>query len=45
MYKKKRRELLKRFMDKPSIYATRMFNHEYEQQARENLKRSLAKLS
>jgi len=45
VYKKKRRELLKRFLDKPGIYATKIFHDEYERQARENLKRSLAKLS
>jgi len=45
VYKKKRRDLLKSFFDKPCIYTTKMFHSEYEQQARENLKRSLAKLS
>jgi len=45
IYKKKRSELLKSFLDKPSIYATKIFHDECERQARENLKRSLAKLS
>jgi len=45
VYKKKRKAVLKHFLDKPSIYAVKIFHDAHERQARENLKRALAKLS
>ncbi|MBI4991981.1 MAG: pantetheine-phosphate adenylyltransferase [Candidatus Harrisonbacteria bacterium] len=40
-----RTAILRSFLARPSIYATEYFRNKYEKQARENLARSLAKLS
>lgn len=39
-----RTAILKTFLDRPSIYSTDFFRNRYEQQARENLNRSILKL-
>jgi predicted metal-dependent HD superfamily phosphohydrolase len=40
-----RRAVLKAFFERPTIYSTEFFRNKYEKSARENLKRSLEKLS
>ena len=44
VFRKKRAEILKGFLDRPSIYNTDYFRARYEIQARKNLKRSLTRL-
>lgn len=44
MYRRKRREILQYFLDRPCIYNTELFYAEYEHRARENLKRSVERL-
>ncbi len=43
-FREKRSEILQRFLHRPYIYHTPFFRQRYEQQARENLKRSIAQL-
>jgi predicted metal-dependent HD superfamily phosphohydrolase len=45
VFRAKRTELLKDFLDRPSIYLTAHFQEKYEKAARRNLKRSLKNLS
>jgi predicted metal-dependent HD superfamily phosphohydrolase len=44
-FRDERRSILQGFVARPSIYATSFFREKYERQARENLGRSIAKLS
>jgi predicted metal-dependent HD superfamily phosphohydrolase len=44
IYRRKRREILESFLGRPAIYNTARFIGRYEQQARANLARSLARL-
>ncbi len=44
LFRSRRREILKAFLDRPSIYSTRVFVEAYESQARENLERSIKTL-
>ncbi len=44
VYRVKRSEVLEMFLDRPFIYNTAYFQQYFELQARENLKRSIAKL-
>lgn len=44
LYRRKRREVLASFLDRPSIYSTSPFQEHYEARARENLARSIARL-
>lgn len=44
LYRRKRREVLTSFLERPSIYSTPAFRERYETQARENLARSIARL-
>ena len=44
IFRKKRAEILKHFLDRPSVFLTEYFQRKYEKQARENLKRSISKL-
>ncbi len=41
----KRTEILRRFLERPSIYTTRHFRNKFEAAARANLERSIAKLA
>ncbi|MCY2994784.1 MAG: N-methyl-D-aspartate receptor NMDAR2C subunit [Planctomycetota bacterium] len=43
-FREKRREVLLRFADRPSIYSTAFFQQRFEQNARENLARAIAAL-
>ena len=45
VFNKGRKEILQRFLDKPNIYYTDYFRNKYELIARNNLKRSIEKLS
>ena len=45
IFRSKRAEILKSFLDRPSIYGTETFRAKYEAAARANLARSLAALS
>jgi len=44
IFKKKRKEILRRFLEKPKIYKTPYFYERLETQARENLKTAIANL-
>lgn len=44
IYRKKRAEILKSFLNQDQIYSTNEFRDRYEDQARKNMKRSVAKL-
>ena len=44
VFKRKRREVLQAFLDRPSIYSTAHFKDRLEKKARENLARSMANL-
>jgi predicted metal-dependent HD superfamily phosphohydrolase len=44
LYVKERRRILAEFADRPAIYCTEVFRHQYEAQARDNIARSLARL-
>lgn len=44
LYKQGRKKVLHHFLDKESIYKTKMFRNLFEQQARENLKNELQEL-
>jgi predicted metal-dependent HD superfamily phosphohydrolase len=44
-FKKGRADILRRFLDRPSIYYTAFFSEKYEAQARRNIERALAKLA
>jgi predicted metal-dependent HD superfamily phosphohydrolase len=44
-FKTKRAKILQSFLDRPTIYFTEYFRNKYEALARENLKRSVAKLT
>ena len=43
-YRRKRLAVLRSFLDRPSIYATKEFRERFEEQARANLRRSVAEL-
>jgi predicted metal-dependent HD superfamily phosphohydrolase len=43
IYRRKRRAILESFVARPTIYSTERFIERYEQQARANLARSLAR--
>jgi predicted metal-dependent HD superfamily phosphohydrolase len=43
IYRRKRAEILRSFLERPSIYSTPRFVERYEKQARANLQRSLAR--
>lgn len=45
VFRGKRVEILQRFLERPRIYMSNYFYDKYEGQARENLKRSIAKLT
>jgi predicted metal-dependent HD superfamily phosphohydrolase len=45
LYRKRRREILQSFLDRPTIYATPQFRERHEANARENLRRVVQKLS
>ena len=45
LYRKRRAEILRSFLDRPAIFWTRPFRDRYEDQARANIERSLAKLT
>jgi predicted metal-dependent HD superfamily phosphohydrolase len=44
LYRRERRKILKDFFARPRIFSTRGFRDRYEQQARSNIERSLARL-
>ncbi len=44
-FRAKRAKILQGFLDRPNIYFTKYFRDKYEAKARENLKRSVAKLT
>ena len=44
LYKKKRKEILKGFLDRTSVYQTAFFIDQYEVRARNNMKRALQQL-
>lgn len=44
-YREKRAEILNKFLDRPKIYSHVFFQVRYEEQARKNLKRTIAKLT
>ncbi len=44
IFRRKRRAILQSFLDRPSIYSTDWFIAQYEDQARQNLKRAIRKL-
>ena len=44
LFRAKRKEMLVAFMERPSLYSTAAFNSRFEEAARENLSRSIAKL-
>ncbi len=44
LYRRKRAEVLRSFLDRPSIFLTAPFRTRYESRARSNLERSLARL-
>lgn len=44
-FRKGRKEILERFLNRDSIYLTDFFRRKYEKRARENLERSIIKLS
>jgi len=44
LYRKKRKEILQSFLDRPSIYQTDFFIHQYEASARDNIERALQQL-
>lgn len=44
VFRRKRAEVLKGFLARPQIYSTSVFRQRYEEQARSNLQRSIAKL-
>jgi predicted metal-dependent HD superfamily phosphohydrolase len=44
IYRKKRAEILKSFLERPAIYETRHFHETYEKRARENLRRAIEAL-
>ncbi|MBW2993111.1 N-methyl-D-aspartate receptor NMDAR2C subunit [Candidatus Woesearchaeota archaeon] len=44
-FRKGRREILQRFLDKPNIYLTNFFRKKYEEQARKNLEKAVRQLS
>jgi predicted metal-dependent HD superfamily phosphohydrolase len=44
LYRKKRREVLQSFLDRPAIYENALFRDQYELKARENLRRAIAAL-
>lgn len=44
-FRAKRQEILRGFLERPSLYATPFFHHKYEAQARRNLAWAIAKLS
>ena len=44
LFRRKRREILAGFLDRPHIYATAYFRERFEASARENLRRSIARL-
>ena len=45
LFRRKRREILREFLARPVIFNTAAFRESYEQQARDNLQRSLGNLS
>jgi len=45
IYREKRASLLKQFLDRSPLFQTDFFHHQYEQQARYNLHRSLQRLN
>ena len=44
LFRRKRREILQGFLDRPCIYTTEPFRTRFELQARSNLQRSVARL-
>lgn len=44
MYRRKRAEVLKSFLERPSIYQNEPFSTEHERQARENLRNAISQL-
>ncbi|SRR5258706_7991542 len=44
LYRKKRREILQSFLDRPSIYEKALFKEKFEAKARKNLRRAIASL-
>lgn len=44
VYREKRSALLRRFLERPAIYATKYFQDRYEAQARENLREAIRRL-
>jgi predicted metal-dependent HD superfamily phosphohydrolase len=44
IFRPKRTAILRSFLDRPRIYTTQLFSEKYEQAARANIQRSLAKL-
>jgi predicted metal-dependent HD superfamily phosphohydrolase len=45
MFRSLRAQILKRYLDRPAIYTTGYFRNRLEQQARENLQRSIIELT
>jgi predicted metal-dependent HD superfamily phosphohydrolase len=45
VYREKRASLLKQFLDRSRLFQTDFFHHQYEQQARYNLRRSIERLN
>jgi predicted metal-dependent HD superfamily phosphohydrolase len=44
VFKRERAKILKKFLDRPSIFLTEYFRQKYEDQARKNLRRSIGQL-